>query len=177
MSSTISASHLDNIKSTLLDQALHYRNVFMDKVFPRLTKQSRATYIAAAIGIFVASKLYSIFAYPRNLRHIKHAPLLPYMASFIRKDTTIERAKKFLIAGWKESNGIMVLYDQFGWTINVSNPEAVKTILYKTDVFPKNQNNEMMPAGTLIRKFFGHTNLALANGHEWMKRRKVGVIS
>jgi cytochrome P450 len=173
MSSTLSASHLDSIKSTLLDQALRYRNVFMDKVFPRLTKQSRATYIAAAIGIFVAAKFYSIFAYPRNLRHIKHAPLLPYLASFIKKDTTIHRAKRFIIPGYKESNGFMVVYDQFGWTINVSNPEAVKTILYKTDIFPKNDNNDMMPADTLIRKFFGTTNLALANGHEWMKRRKI----
>lgn len=173
MSSTLSASHLDNIKSTLLEQTLRYRNVFMDRVLPRLTKQSRTTYIAAAVSLLVVAKFYSIFSYPKKFRHLKHAPLLPYLASFLKKDTYLDRVKKFIIPGWKENNGLLVVYDPFGWTINVTNPDAVKTILYKTDIFPKSETNEMIPAESLIRKFFGKTNLALANGHDWMKRRKV----
>ncbi|KAG2176988.1 hypothetical protein INT43_007642 [Umbelopsis isabellina] len=161
------------MKSVWLDQASHFRSVFMDKVVPILANQSKATYIAAAISIFVATKLYSIFAYPRNLRHIQNAPLLAFLASIIGKTAYVDHVNRFIVPHWKESNGFMVIYDHLGWTIHVTNPEAVKTIVYKTDIFPKNENNDMIPVGSLMRKFFGTTNMALANGHEWMKRRKV----
>ncbi|KAH8552509.1 cytochrome P450 [Umbelopsis sp. PMI_123] len=51
-----------------------------------------------------------------------------------------------------------------GWSVLVTNPDAVKTILYKTEL----QKQRM-----LIAKFFGRNNLAGANGHEWKRRRKI----
>lgn len=170
-----STSNSSRMKSVLLDQVSHFHSELMNKVVPILANQSKATYVAAAVSIFVATKLYSIFAYPRNLRHIQNAPLLAFLASIVGKTTYIDRVNRFIVPHWKESNGFMVIYDQLGWTIHVTNPEAVKTIVYKTDIFPKNENNDIIPAGSLMRKFFGKTNIVLANGHEWMKRRKVGV--
>ena len=132
MSYSISASQIESIKSAILEQALLYRDMFTNKLLSNLNERSKITYIAAAVTLFVTAKLYSSIAYPRNLRHIKRIPLIPWFASLMRQDTPVERTEEFIIPTWKETNGIVSIYDQFGWEVNVTNPEAIRTILHKT---------------------------------------------
>ncbi|KAJ2955887.1 hypothetical protein NQZ79_g8174 [Umbelopsis isabellina] len=191
--STISASQFESTKSVLLDRVEKYRTLLMNNEILPLSKQSKASYITGAIVLYLSIKVYSIFAYPSNLRHIKRMPVFTWLSSLIKGETAIQRTQRLLIPIWEEGNGMIAIYDQSGWTINVSNPEAVKTILYKTgtdilihlpfhiagamtdqitDLYPKSGSTQRAKDGTLLRGFFGKMNLVLANGHEWMKRRK-----
>jgi len=130
------------------------------------------SYIAAAVALYVAIKAYNSVAYPRNLRHIKHIPALTWMSSLIRRETHLHREERYIIPTWKDTNGMVSVYAQFGWEVNVTNPEVIRTILYKTDIFPKTEQISLGRKVTLIERFFGKTNLAFANSHEWRRRRK-----
>lgn len=132
MSYSISASQLDQIKSSLLTQAYHYRDVLTAKLLPRLNKKSKIAYIAATIALYVAVKVYNAIAYPRNLRHIKRVSALAWMNSLMTRETHLQREEKYIIPTWKDTNGFVSIYSQFGWEVNVTDPEAVRTILYKT---------------------------------------------
>lgn len=129
---TIPGSQLESITSVLLGRVERYRAILMNNEVLPFTKLSKATYITGAIVLYVVVKVYSIFAYPSNLKHIKRMSVLTWLSSLIKGETAIQRTQRLLVPMWEESNGLIAIYDQSGWTINVSNPEAVKTILYKT---------------------------------------------
>ncbi|GAB5591829.1 hypothetical protein Unana1_06729 [Umbelopsis nana] len=40
-------------------------------------------------------------------------------------------------------------------------------------IFPKARAIDQLDSRALVRRFFGKTNLSLANGHEWKRRRKI----
>ncbi|KAI9276456.1 hypothetical protein BC943DRAFT_341001 [Umbelopsis sp. AD052] len=151
MSSIISASQhqIDNLRSLILSLGSDPVNVFQNTLLPSV-KRSKFKYLGAAIALYVVSK-----AYPR--------------------ENDYDRATKFMLPTWKETNGIMTAWGQFGWEVVIANPEAVRTILYKTDIFPKSEVFQVQAQlhQTLITKFFGTNNMAFANTHEWRKRRKV----
>ena len=132
MSYSISASQLEQIRSAVLSQASYYQDVFTNKVLLHLSKRSKVSYIAVAVALYVAVKAYTTVAYPRNLKHIKRIPALTWMSSLMRREPHLHREEKFIIPTWKETNGMVAVYGQFGWEVNVTNPEAVRTILYKT---------------------------------------------
>lgn len=60
------------------------------------------------------------------------------------------------------------------WTIFVTDPIAAKTLLLKTENFPK--SNAIFGAlgdSSPIVKFLGNQNVAVSNGEVWKKQRKV----
>ncbi|CAO3671169.1 unnamed protein product [Umbelopsis ramanniana] len=176
MSSIISASQnqIDQLKSLILSLGSDPVNVFQNTLLPSV-KRSKFKYLGTAIALYVVSRVYRMFAYPRKFRHLKRIPALLTIKSFLSAENDFQRANKFVLPHWKETNGIMCLFGQFGWEVVVFNPEAVRTILYKTDVFPKSTifQTQAQHYKTLITKFFGANNMAFANAHEWRKRRKI----
>jgi hypothetical protein len=132
MSFSISASQLDQIKSSLLTQAYHYHDVLTTKLLPLLNTKSKTKYIATAVTLYILAKVYNTIAYPRNLRHIKRVSALAWMNSLMTRESHLQREEKYIIPTWKDTNGFVSIYTQFGWVVNVTNPEAVRTIFYKT---------------------------------------------
>jgi hypothetical protein len=106
-------------------------NVFKNTLLPSI-KRSKFKYLGAAIALYVASRVYNAFGYPRKFRHIKRIPLLPMLKSLIAADNDLEQTRKFVLPRWEDSNGVIAYWGQFGWAVRVTNPEAVRTILYKT---------------------------------------------
>ncbi|KAI7871653.1 cytochrome P-450 cyp509A1 [Spinellus fusiger] len=59
-----------------------------------------------------------------------------------------------------------------GWEVCVSHPEAIKTVLLRSDIFPK-IDTSFEKRNTLISRFVFGPNLLFLNGHEWKKQRKI----
>ena len=133
MTSLISASQnqIDQLKSLIISLGSDPVNVFQNTLLPSV-KRSKFKYLGAAVALYVVSRVYRMFAYPKKLRHLKRIPAHLTIKSFLSGENDFQRANKFLLPHWKETNGIMCLFSQFGWEVVVSNPEAVRTILYKT---------------------------------------------
>jgi hypothetical protein len=133
MSSVILTSQhqIDHLRSMILSLGSDPVNIFKNTLLPSI-KRSKFKYLGAAIALYVASRVYQAFAYPRKFRHLKRVPMLPMIKSLIAADNDLEQAYKFIIPRWKETNGVISFWGQFGWAVNVTNPEAVRTILYKT---------------------------------------------
>ncbi|KAH8549259.1 cytochrome P450 [Umbelopsis sp. PMI_123] len=171
MTSLIPASQLEQLKALVLPQAEQIRDAVMQKVLPGL-KKNKYSCLAAAIVLYVTARTYKFIAYPSSLRHIKRVPFHTQLISLIKGENNLVRSEKFMLASWKETNGFMGQFNQLGWGVVLSNPEAIRTLLYKTDLFPKAPTGS---AGkkTLLARFFGRTNMAFTSGHEWRRRRKI----
>jgi hypothetical protein len=113
---------------------LDYIKVFKNTLLSA-SKRSKFTYLGTAIALYVVAKMYRSFAYPRNLAHIKRVPLLSTVKALITNENPLESTSKFLLPNWKETNGVVAMYSPFGWSVVVTNPDAVKTVLYKTGSF------------------------------------------
>ncbi|KAI9276458.1 cytochrome P450 [Umbelopsis sp. AD052] len=174
MSSIISASQhqMNHLRSIILSLGSDPIKVFQNTLLPSV-KRSKFKYLGAAIALYVVNRLYRVFAYPKKLGHLERVPVLSTLKSLIASENDLDRARKFLLPRWKETDGIMAAWGQFGWEVVVSNPEAARAVLYKTEIFPKSSVFENPKHKTLIVKFFGNTNMSLANAHEWRKRRKI----
>lgn len=133
MSSIISASQIqiNQLKSLILSLGSDSFNVFRNTLL-RSVKRSKFKYLGAAIALYVVSRVYRMFTYPRKLGHLKRIPPYLTIKSFLSGENDLQRAKKFVLPHWRETNGIICLFGQFGWIVVVSNPEAVRTVLYKT---------------------------------------------
>jgi len=127
----MSASQIDNIKSLVLPQVDHIRNVFLQRVLPGV-KNHKYSCLATAIALYVAAKVYKLTAYPRNIKHIKHVPLHSMLLSLISGENNLVRSERYMISTYKETNGFIGQFNQLGWHIIIANPEAVRTVLYKT---------------------------------------------
>lgn len=132
MSSIISASQhqIEHLRALILSLGSDPINVFQNTLLPSV-KRSKFKYLGAAIALYVVSKVYRAFSYPKNLGHLKRTPVLSTFKSLIASENDLDRARKFVLPRWKETNGVMSAFGQFGWEVVVTNPEAVRTILYK----------------------------------------------
>ncbi|KAG2175882.1 hypothetical protein INT44_000360 [Umbelopsis vinacea] len=93
--------------------------------------------------------------------------------SLMASENDLDRTNKLVLPRWEETNGIISFWGQFGWTVRVNNPEAVRTIMYKTDIFPKTSIFDDLKYKGLLTKFLGERNMVSTNAHEWRKRRKI----
>jgi hypothetical protein len=178
-----------------ISQLMQARHGFLDSVIRLLGKQSKATYITTAIALYVATKICNVLSCPKSLQHIAYVPAPVWMLSLMRGETTLDRTKRLLISRMTETNGMVSKFSQLGWEVTVMNPKAIRTLLQRTglclfsnpdhflhrnadvhspDIFPKSEVAiKNFDSRSLIRRYFGKTNLTMANGHEWMRRRKV----
>ncbi|KAI8093087.1 cytochrome P-450 cyp509A1 [Halteromyces radiatus] len=135
------------------------------------TRGKRITIGVAAVGLLLWHKIYQITTPPKNLRHIPHISFLDFVRSFVINKLSIsDNFQQLHLSLVRDNNGIYAHFDRFGWVVSVANPEAVKQILMKSDMFPK---IEKKFNGSFITRFFGHSNILQVNGQEWKKHRKL----
>ncbi|KAG2172696.1 hypothetical protein INT43_000043 [Umbelopsis isabellina] len=133
----------------------------------------KPTHIATAAALAVGTLIYRTFSYPQKLSHISHVPAWQWFWSVIRGETNLDRTKKFMLPRLHESGGLVSHWGQFGWEVVLINPELAKAILRKPDVYPKSTSISDLHPETLVHRFLGHSNLVLANGEDWKRRRRI----
>ncbi|KAI8579670.1 hypothetical protein K450DRAFT_240950 [Umbelopsis ramanniana AG] len=170
--SFISQHQVDHLRSMVLSLGSDPVNTFKNALLPSI-KRSKFKYLGAAIALYVVSSVYRFFERPKQLRHLKSISVLSMFRSLIASENDLDRTNKLVLPRWEETNGVISFWGQFGWTVRVTNPEAVRTILYKTDIFPKTAIFDELKYKNLLTKFLGEKNMVSTNAHEWRKRRKI----
>ncbi|SAL96577.1 hypothetical protein [Absidia glauca] len=136
------------------------------------TKVKRFT-IAVAIALaFVCRSIYRRTTPPKHLRHIPHVSFLDFVNHFmIRKLPTSDAFKNLNRPHVKSNESMYLRWDRNGWVVHVSNPDSVKQVFMKSDIFPKMDTNHF--EGAFFNQFVGTSNILLLNGPEWKKHRKL----
>ncbi|KAI9008847.1 cytochrome P450 [Phycomyces nitens] len=157
------------------DYTLDILQSFYTKVDIQQLAKEKMPYITFAVISTLAYVAYDkIFRPPPSLRHIPNIPYFTFMNSMIKGETAAAHSKRLVLplAAGKDNNGFFVRPHVRGWEVFVANPEAVKQIFNKTDIFPK---SEPLPDsdGTLFGKFIAGPNLAFLSGSSWKTQRKL----
>ncbi|KAI8093091.1 cytochrome P-450 cyp509A1 [Halteromyces radiatus] len=166
MSQLLQSLDLGKNLQTLLVWYNKYLSKYTDTRVKRIT-------IGFSIAILLlCRKVYHITVPPKNLRHIPHIKFIDTVKSFaINKLSTSDNFKQINSSIVRDSNGIYVSWDREGWMVTVANPEAVKQVFMKSDIFPKLDVDNF--PGSLGSRFISSSNILQVNGQEWKKHRKL----
>jgi hypothetical protein len=109
---------------------------YVHHILPYVNRRSPHAYIAAAVVAFLSYQVYNTVRVPKNLRHIPVVPYWKYMKSALSGEGIDVRAQKVVLPVLAKSpNGIYLRPNQFGWTVAVANPAAMKTLFLRTGTF------------------------------------------
>ncbi|KAJ8659176.1 hypothetical protein O0I10_005215 [Lichtheimia ornata] len=134
--------------------------------------QSKMT-ISTAIALVTFYMIYRSTQPPARLRHIPHVNFFTYIGAFISGKSLSYVAKNVILpVAMKSENGVYIRFDQNGWSMHITRPEAAKTFLLKTGIFPKVDIGDER-GDTLIGKFALRRNILTMNGAGWKAHRKV----
>ncbi|KAI7873099.1 cytochrome P450 [Mucor mucedo] len=148
---------------------------YKNQVIPRLTKKNKFISIAVAVALSVAYLIGEmILKPPRNLRHIPYVGYFSIIKSMITNESKWNRAYRVHLAEIDKPNhkGLLLEPGPLGWEVLVSNPEDVKRILLKQDLFSKTKTSHCLEE-TLLGKFALLPNIVSLNGHAWKSQRNV----
>ncbi|KAF7729532.1 cytochrome P450-dit2 [Apophysomyces ossiformis] len=131
--------------------------------------------VASAAGLTLFYLLYDrITRPPRSLRHIPRIGYFSYMKALLQKVPNPLFSEKLILPllEKKDSNGIYLRPAPFGWTVCLTNPQAITQLLLRVDAFPK-VDVVSGREGTLGVRFVRGPNLFFLNGARWKKQRKI----
>ncbi|ORZ22410.1 cytochrome P450 [Absidia repens] len=148
----------------------------MNKLFPVGTSNKKKA-VLLSLGATVAlicRAIYRIYYVPRSLRHIPSVGYFRLIRSILRREDATTRARTVYGPAIKKGNGIYLANFPITWSVFVSSPIAAKSVLMKTDNFPKSMEifHALGKENPVVR-FFGIDNVAIVNGEKWKKQRKV----
>ncbi|KAF7726767.1 cytochrome P450-dit2 [Apophysomyces ossiformis] len=96
------------------------------------------------------------------------------MLSFLTKESPQSRSHRLVRPVIKKGNGIYLVKLPLQWTVQLANPEAIRTVLMRTDKFPKSLGLlKTLGDNSPFTRFFGFRNIAVTNGDEWKQQRKL----
>ncbi|KAL1918570.1 uncharacterized protein VTP21DRAFT_2592 [Calcarisporiella thermophila] len=140
----------------------------ISNITPELVRKS-AISVAIILGIAAIRAISGIIIPPRSLRGIPKVPLLPFLNALVRAES-FENFNKKLIMPVLEKRGMACIWFAGRWGIFLSDPSYVKIFMSRTDSIPK---VNALSQGKFIFDFFGEENVAVSNGEEWRRHRKV----
>ncbi|CAO3616489.1 unnamed protein product [Cunninghamella blakesleeana] len=162
---------------TMIEKPYQFiQDLWLKKIFPVGTSNNKKVILSlsAAISLYLIPRFYSLFRVPKSLRHLPHVNFLSVYWSIFNQRAPPERVGKVFGSAMKKGNGIFACNFPLTWSIFITDPIAAKMMLMKSDIFPK--QNDLFKAlahDSPIVEFFGTENVAIVNGEEWKKQRKV----
>ncbi|KAF1805999.1 hypothetical protein V8B55DRAFT_1452924 [Mucor lusitanicus] len=146
----------------------------LDRVIS-VVRKNKTSYIGMAILCVVLQRVYASYAVPpKYLRRFPKVSFVDLLKSFYNKESVASRNKRLVTPLTNAGHGFYISRIPLDWTIFVTDPIAAKTLLLKTDNFPKSHAifgalGESSP----VVKFMGNENVAMSNGDMWKKQRKI----
>ncbi|OAC99501.1 CYP509 protein [Mucor lusitanicus CBS 277.49] len=94
--------------------------------------------------------------------------------SFLIKESVANRTKRLVTPLTNAGHGFYVCKIPLTWTVFVTDPVAAKTLLLKTEYFPKSHAFfDTLGDSSPAVQFLGKQNVASSNGEKWKKQRKI----
>ncbi|GAA5798150.1 hypothetical protein HPULCUR_003550 [Helicostylum pulchrum] len=158
----------------MIENALKNYSITFEQILPMLQKRSKASYIGAAILLLAVQQVYSFFTPPKHLRSFPRVSFFAMIKSFYYNESVSQRNKKLVAPIMNAGHKFYVSRIPFTWTVQITDPNLAKTILMKTNSFPKASGVfENFGNDSPIIKFLGNDNVAVSNGHKWKSQRKI----
>ncbi|KAJ9056367.1 hypothetical protein DSO57_1033882 [Entomophthora muscae] len=129
-------------------------------------------YIAAVAVLVLAYKLYLLFSVPEELKDVPAIPIGATMASMLRGESFDVRFER-LIRPALAKTGMARTWNQGRWDLAVGDIQQTKEILAKSDTFLKQRDNDESLKTMLTNKILGLTNIAMSDGDEWRRHRRI----
>lgn len=138
------------------------------------SSKTKYTYLGLLFSLYFVLWLYRALRIPPHLRHIPSVGYFKMLLSFLRKEPTSERNQRLVLPKINSVNKFYLSRLPVDWTIYTIDPIAAKTILLKTELFPKTQELLKLLGGTNpLSRLIGQNSLISVNGHAWKGQRKV----
>ncbi|CAO3646125.1 unnamed protein product [Cunninghamella blakesleeana] len=135
------------------------------------TKTKRVTITAAISIALIGHTIHRLLTPPKHLSHLPYISPIASLKNFILKKTPTHIMMRDLSMPLVEKYGLYLKIDRSGWTVHCANPESIKQVFLKSDIFPK---ADMKKYGqTLNLKFIKPSNILLDSGLEWKKHRMI----
>ncbi|CAO3644051.1 unnamed protein product [Mucor hiemalis] len=138
------------------------------------TKSKRVGITVAIVMTLIHIIRDRVFKPPKNLRHIPYFGYYSVFKSLYKGESLFDRGYRVNLPLLNSGNSIGVYLEpgRGGWEVHISDPEDVKKVLLKHEIFPK-LNFSVGNEATLVSKFVGKKNMVLLSGHEWKSQRMV----
>ncbi|KAG2183321.1 hypothetical protein INT43_006326 [Umbelopsis isabellina] len=168
----MSSLTVQSIVNTVGKDLEHLSALYSHHVLPYLQRRSKASYIAAAVALYVGYQVYNLVHIPRKLQHIPAVPFWAYMRSVLSGRSTDGRLDIIYDVVAKSPSGVYLKPNRGGWSVGIVGPQALKTMFIRKDNYPKS-NIISQDKEFLITKLAGSHNILALNGTEWKKHRMI----
>ncbi|KAL7330391.1 hypothetical protein PS15p_205347 [Mucor circinelloides] len=158
----------------IVDNVLQSYNSVVENVLPMMRKRTKTSYIGMAILCLVIKQVYSAYSVPKHLQKFPKVSFLAMIRSFLIKESVASRTKRLVTPLTNAGHGFYVCKIPLTWTVFVTDPVAAKTLLLKTEYFPKSHAFfDTLGDSSPAVQFLGKQNVASSNGEKWKKQRKI----
>ncbi|KAI8147944.1 cytochrome P450 [Fennellomyces sp. T-0311] len=139
----------------------------------RLVQKHKAP-ISGSIALLVLYYSYKKWTrIPQNLRHIPRVGIWKFIYGRLANNPIDDFYNEYVFPVAKGlEHGLYARFDIFRWSVNVVEPEVVKKILLKPNIFAKLNLEEQMKGTLLARLTFG-PNIVFLNGNAWKHQRMI----
>ncbi|CAO3616485.1 unnamed protein product [Cunninghamella blakesleeana] len=136
-----------------------------------LNKKTRSISIGTAIALVTFYTIYDkLLLPPPKLRHLPYAPVWKTFYNMLKRKSYGYLSRELYIPLLDKDHEVFIKKDFLGWTVQVVDPESVKQIAFKSDIFPKADIN--VEKGTLRNMLLGSENIVFTHKEEvWRKHR------
>jgi hypothetical protein len=123
-------------------------------------------YLVSLAGVLY---IHSLFAVPKNLRHLPKVPVIPTLLSFAKGEVEDVRIKKLLLPYANRGEPAVLVYSLGRWIVHVLDRKIARDLSDDIESYPK----EVPPDGLLLWRFVGYSNIILSNGIAWKRHSRV----
>ncbi|KAI8142124.1 cytochrome P450 [Fennellomyces sp. T-0311] len=111
---------------------------------------------------------------PASIRHIPHLNFFAYFKALLQRKTVDQLAKESTLpTAAITDSGLYVRRDNLGWSVRVTRPEAVRSLLMNKYLFPKAIESQKHRQGTLAGRTLIGPNVLFSTGDQWKKQRQI----
>jgi hypothetical protein len=108
---------------------------YSQHILPYLERRSKASYIAAAVAVYVSYQVYNLVHIPKKLRHIPAVPYWTYMRSALSGKSADDRLAVIYPVLAKSPSGVYLKPNRGGWSVGVVGPQALKTLFLRKGMY------------------------------------------
>lgn len=109
----------------------HLSVLYSQRILPYLQRRSKASYIAAAVALYVSYQVYNLVHIPKKLQHIPAVPFWPYMRSVLSGRSSDGRLDLIYPVVAKSPSGLYLRPNRGGWSVGIVGPQALKTMFIR----------------------------------------------
>ncbi|KAI8149500.1 cytochrome P450 [Fennellomyces sp. T-0311] len=146
---------------------------WMTSIFAKESGSNNVMLRLAVTVLVLYGICHKISSPPRHLRRLPQASFFKFLKAVLLGKPVADIAKEITLpAASKSEHGIYTRFDHNGWAVHVVDPVVAKTLLLRTNLFPK-ADVWREKDGTLSGKFFLGSNVVFSRGEDWKLQRKI----